>query len=136
MKKSGLLALITTAVIFSSSVFAADQPSKNLFTKMVPSAADTTAKSLLHPPTNITVVNASSSYIYVTIPGTAVNDYLRPGINDHIYSNDPNVFYWYLLLKDTYNRAIYSGQVCREAIVVVTGYTGNFTFNTDSDLCN
>ena len=92
--------------------------------------------NMLHPPTDITVINASSNYIYAVVPNSPVNDYLSPGYNDHIYNYDSSVYSTYLVLQDPYRRTFYSNVVCRLAIVTVHGYTGNYTVNTDSDLCN
>src|SRR6185295_5565392 len=91
---------------------------------------------MFHPPTDITVINASSNGIYVTVPNSPVNDYLNPGYNDHVYNRDPNLWYTYLVLQDQYRGTFYAANVCRLAIVTVYGYTGHFRINTDSDLCN
>ena len=135
MKKSKLAMTIAGALMFCTSVCSAAQANNQYGSTLHPIQASITA-NLLHPPTDITVINASTNYIYAVIPNSPVNDYLRPGFNDHIYNYDPNIFSTYLVLQDVYHRTFYSSSVCRLAIVTVYGYTGNYTVNTDSDLCN
>jgi hypothetical protein len=93
-------------------------------------------KNLLHPPTDITVVNASGSYFYAIVPNSPISDYITPGTNDHIYNYNPNIYTTWVVLNDVYGNTFYSNNVCREAIITVAGYTGNFRINTDTDLCN
>jgi hypothetical protein len=94
------------------------------------------SESLMHPHTDITVINASTSGIYAIVPNSPINDYITPGYNDHIYNSDPNLWWTYLVLQDTYRTTFYSASVCREAIVTVYGSVGHYRINVDSDLCN
>lgn len=134
MKKMLLASLFAVGMI-STNAFAYTQPLYQYSSTLHPQSASSGA-SLLHPPTDITVINASSSSIYAVVPNSPVNDYLTPGYNDHIYNYDPNLFYTYLVLQDAYRATFFAGNVCRLAIVTVYGYTGNFSWNIDSDLCN
>jgi hypothetical protein len=92
--------------------------------------------SMLHPPTDITIANATYDFIYAQVPNTTINDPVRPGTNDHIYNSDPNVYSVYIVLRDYRNNVFYSNVVCRLAIVTVSGTIGYYRVNTDSDLCN
>jgi len=132
MKK---ITALLSAIMLCSSAYSATQINNQYASTMHPIQTDA-SMNLLHPPTNISVVNASSDYIYAVVPNSPVNDYVRPGFNDHIYNYDPGVFSTYLVLQDVYRNTFYAQTVCREAIVVVTGYYRNYRINTDSDLCN
>lgn len=134
MKKL-LLASLAAVGFISSAAFAYTQPLYTYSSTLHPQAANSSA-SLLHPPTDITVINASANPIYAVVPNSPVNDYLTPGYNDHIYNYDPNLWYTYLVLQDAYRTTFFSANVCRLAIVTVYGYTGNFSWNIDTDLCN
>lgn len=131
MKRINLFASIF-AFVFSASVYASGSALEKYSSSLHP----TFAANLLHPLTDITVVNASSSYIYAVVPNSPINDYVSPGRNDHIYNNDPNVWNTYLVLQDSYRSTFYSANVCRLAIVTVYGTNGHFTINNDTDLCN
>ena len=133
MKRISLFSLISAAVICSSSVFASATALQQYGSTMHPMVGKA---SLLHPPTDITVVNASSSYFYAVVPNSPINDYLTPGFNDHIYNHDASVWYTNLVLQDVYRGTFFNFNVCRLAIVTITGYTGNFRYNIDNDLCN
>jgi hypothetical protein len=132
MKRIITSSLIGAAFLAASSAWAYTKPLYTYSSTMHPS---TVQSNLMHPPTDITVINASSSYIYAVVPNSPVNDYITPGYNDHIYNYDPSLFWTYLVLQDTYRTTFYAQNVCREAIVTVYGYTGHFTINVDSDLC-
>jgi len=135
MKRIIKSSLVGVALLAASSAFAYTKP---LYTySSTFHASSTTAQAtLVHPPTDITVINASSNFIYVTVPNSPINDYLQPGYNDHVYNYDPNLWFTYLVLQDQYRATFYSANVCRLAIVTVYGYTGHFRINVDSDLCN
>ncbi len=133
MKIKSILALISTAVIASTSVFAG-QSQLQYATTLHP--AKEVAATLLHPPTDITIINASSSYIYAIVPGSSVDDYLRPLSNDHIYSYDPNLLYTHLVIQDAYRSTLYDYMVCRLAVITVHGSPSRFVITTDNDLCS
>lgn len=135
MKYKHFFSLCAVALTLSSTAFAAN-PTLNQYSSTMHPQSGNVLNTLLHPPTDITVVNASGDYIYAVVPYSPVNDYLSPGFNDHIYNNDPNVWNTYLVLQDVYRNTFYATNVCRLAIVTVYGYTGNFRINVDSDLCN
>lgn len=132
MKKISLFSLIFATLLFSSSIFAANTALKTYGSTLHPAAG----AALLHPPTDITIINATNDGIYAVVPGSPIYDYLNPGFNDHIYNSDPNNWYTFLVLQDPYRNQFFSGTVCRLAIVTVYGYRGNYRINTDSDLCN
>lgn len=132
MKIKSLLALISTAVVASTCSFASN--ALHYSTTLHP--AKEVVKNLLHPPTDITVINASSSYIYAIVPGSSVNDYIRPMANDHIYSYDPNLLYTHLVIQDAYRSTLYDYMVCELAVVTVHGSASRFVITTDNDLCN
>lgn len=136
MKKSlGFAALAISALMMSVSAMASVSGLQAYGSTQHP-AAVSISKNMLHPPTDITVVNASASPIYAVVPNSPVDDYLVTGATTHIYNYDPNLFWTYLVLQDAYGSTFFANNVCREAIVTVWGYYGNFTIKTDSDLCS
>jgi hypothetical protein len=132
MKKISLFSLIFATLLFSSSIFAASPSLKTYGSTLHPLAG----AAMLHPPTDITIVNGTTGGIYSVVPGSPIYDYINPGYNNHIYNSDPNIWSTYLVLLDGWRNQFFSGTVCRLAIVTVYGYTGNYRVNTDSDLCN
>tara|TARA_R110000868_G_scaffold323928_5_gene584853 strand:- start:693 stop:1103 length:411 start_codon:yes stop_codon:yes gene_type:complete len=135
IKMSTLMAIVSTAVIAASTTIASAQSLQGYSSTIHP-ATNSASNSLLHPPTDITIINASTDYIYALVPGSPVNDLLRPMSNDHIYSYDPNLRYNHIVLQDAYRNSFYDYMVCRLAIITVHGYAGNYTITTDDDLCN
>ena len=133
MKKIKWATLALTAFLSSSLAFAGTNSLSDYYSTMHPKASVAGGKNLLHPNTDISVINATSSYIYVVVPG-AINDYLNPGYNDHIYS--PNGYDTYLVLQDPYRNTFLAANVCRLAIVTAYGYPGNYRWNIDDDLCH
>jgi hypothetical protein len=133
MKRLVLSALVSTTLIFSATTFAA--PSKQYYSTLGSSKINLSS-TMVHPPVDISIINASSSSIYTVVPGSPINDLLNPGYNNHIYNYDNNVYYTYLVLQDVYHNSFYAYNVCKLAIVTVFGYTGHFTITTDNDLCN
>lgn len=134
MKRIITSSLMGVALFAAASAWAYTNPLYTYSSTMHPSTAS--QSTLLHPPTDITVINASSSYIYAVVPNSPINDYLTPGYNDHIYNYDPNLWWTNLVLQDNYRATFFNANVCRLAIVTVYGYTGNFKINVDTDLCN
>lgn len=128
------LSIIAFASLASASIALAGNSLSDYYTSQHPKT-NTAVKNLLHPPTDITVINASSSYIFVHIPGTNIMDLLNPGYNDHIYNWNGNVWYTPLQLQDPYHSAFYNGNMCRLSIVTVYGNPGHYRINTDDDLC-
>lgn len=131
MKRISLVTLVSAVLIFSSSVFAG---------KSVAQYSSTANKSmssmtLTHPLTAITVVNASSSGIYATVPNTPVYQYIVSGYNGHI-TNPDAIWQTNVLIRDVYHNVVFNFNLCRLAIVTITGYTGSFRYNIDDHLCN
>lgn len=136
MKKS-IFCATAVAVLSVSSAFANPASLSDYYSSVRPQAtASKTLQASLHPATDITVINASTNYIYAVVPNSPVNDLLNPGFNDHIYNTNPNVWSTYLVLQDPYRATFYSANVCRLAIVTVYGSPGHYRINTDTDLCN
>lgn len=134
MKFIGKIQLILAALLLfvTPTVFA----NVSMYGSTLHPAPADIVKSLLHPPTDISVINATPNYFYVIVPNSPVNDYLRPGFNDHIYNYDPNIYYTYIILQDIYHNTFYSNSiVCPLAIISVTGNVGNYRINYDDDLC-
>lgn len=131
MKKLAFAMAVTVAMTFGANAFA--EKLEGYSSKLSP-ALGASKKANFTWPTNITVINASSGYIYVTVPNTNIYDYVQPRLNDHVYNQYGSVF-TNIVLRDQYNTPFYSQVVCPYAIVTVHGYTGNYTVNTDSDLC-
>lgn len=135
--KNFCLALFLLASVAMSSVFAAPSATPKMggyFTSLHPkSFAD--AKHVAHPPTDITVINSSSSMFYVTIPNTSIYDALYPGNNEHIY-NVYGAYYTDVVLRDPGHTVFFANVVCPLAIMTVTGYPGAYHVTVDSDLCN
>jgi len=90
----------------------------------------------IHPVTDITVVNASTSGIYAVVPNSPIYDFVAAGFHHHIYNNDPNIYWTYIELRDSYQQTFYTATVCPLAIISVMGYTGNYRVNLDDDLCH
>lgn len=134
MKMTTLLALISTAMMATSAAYAGDQAVYPQGTTLHPPKNVTT--NLLHPPTDITVINASSSYIYFMIPEANISDYISPLGYDHYYNYNPNLQYSHVVLKDAYGYTLYDYMVCKLGIITVHGNPNSFTITTDNDLCN
>ena len=131
MKRISLLSLVTAAIIFSTSVFAA--PSMAKF-------SSTTGKSiasatLTHPLTAITVINATNSGFYATVPNTPVYQYISSGFNGHITHPDA-IYSTNVLIRDPYQNVVFNFNLCRLAIVTIYGYYGHYGYNIDDHLCN
>lgn len=132
MKKLTLVVFALFSTFFSCALFASNIDLNQYYSTLHPSSP----KNFMHPPTDISVINATSSFIYVVVPGTSVNDYLTPGFNDHIYGSNPNSFSTYIVLQDPYRNTFFADSVCRLAIVTAYGNIGSYRLNIDSDLCN
>lgn len=133
MKRIGLFTLIS-ALFISASAFASTglQQYSSTFHPLTTKATT----NLLHPPTAITVVNATSDYVYVVVPNSPIYDRIAPGLNDHITNSDPNIWYTNLQVKDSYHNTFFNYNLCRLAIVTVYGYYGHYSWNVDDHLCN
>ncbi len=132
MKRLALTALISTAVLFAANTFAADL--SKLYADQQATKA-TRAERLLHPYTDITIITASPSPFYVTVPGTSINVRMQNGsYNTHLHADTS--YSQYLVLKDIYQNAFFGAYVCPLAIVTVYGTTGNQQAAVDADLCS
>ncbi|OGT45898.1 MAG: hypothetical protein A3E83_02310 [Gammaproteobacteria bacterium RIFCSPHIGHO2_12_FULL_41_20] len=92
-----------------------------------------TANNLV-PPTDITVVNASSDIVYAIVPNSPIHDLIYSGQNDHIRHNN---YYGdtHLVLTDPFSRTLFDGYVCRLAMVSVSNPFGAYRINVDSEYC-
>src|SRR5688500_4996189 len=115
MKKINSI-LLAAALLTSSFVYANGTSLNDYYSTLHPQRSVASLKAPMHPITDITVVNASSSYIYAVVPNSPINDLVNAGYNDHIYNNDPNIWYTTLVLQDPYRSSFYSATVCRLAI--------------------
>ena len=77
MKYFNSATLFIAALISSTLSFADPGSLSQYYSTKHPQVAS--KNTLLHPNTDITVINATSSYIYAVVPG-AINDYLESGI--------------------------------------------------------
>lgn len=134
MNYRSLLALCITSAALSQTALANNALSSQYSSTLHPQAGQ--ANTLLHPPTDITIINATSDYIYAIVPNSPVYDYITPGYNDHIYNYSPDLMSTYVILQDAYHNTIFSNNVCRLAIMTVYGYAGQYSINIDTDLCN
>lgn len=134
MEKFKLSVVALTSLLSTSIAFAGTTLS-DFYTTMHPKT-NVALKNMIHPPVDVTVINASTSYIYVRVYGTVVHDYLRPGFNDHVYNYDSTMWSVPIMLEDPRGNVFYNENVCRLAIVTVYGNPGNYRINTDNDLCN
>lgn len=133
MKKISL-GLVAISSLISASFCFANTPDLSNYFSTLHSKPTAGLKATFHPPTDITIVNASTNYIFAVVPGSPVNDRLSPGFNDHIYGYNTNDAY--IVLQDPYRDTFYSDYVCRLAIVTVYGNPGSYRINIDNDLCN
>ncbi|HTM64381.1 MAG TPA: hypothetical protein VL360_07770 [Gammaproteobacteria bacterium] len=131
MKRISIFTLLSALVVFSSTVFAA--PSMAKLNSVVNKSMS--VANLTHPLTAITVINASSSPIYVTVPNTPIYDYLTSGYNDHITHPDA-IWSTNVVIRDVYHAPVFNFSLCRLAIVTIYGYTGHFSYNIDDHLCH
>lgn len=135
MNMNKLFSACVAFAMTATSAFASTTNLNQYYSSMHPSTSNA-IKNLLHPPVDITIINATSDYIYVVVPNSPINDYISPGYNDHIHNFDPNIYSTYLVVQDPYRNTFYSNTVCRTAILTVYGHPGNYRQNLDTDLCN
>lgn len=133
MKILNKIALASLLAFSTTWAFAAADLS-GYYSSMHPKTGVALKKAMLHPPTDITIVNASSNYIFAIVPN-AINDMINPGFNDHIYNNNPGVWTTYLVLQDPFHNDFFRDNVCREAVITVYGGPGSYRINVDNDLC-
>lgn len=134
MKKISLTLVVISCLISTASSFA-NNVDLNIYYSSLHSKSGLTRT--LHPPTDITIINATSNFIFAVVPGSPVNDCLNSGMNDHIYGYNPNLETTYIVLQDyPYRNTFYADYVCRLAIVTAYGSPGYYRVNIDSDLCN
>jgi len=127
---------ILTAIAIVSATTAAFSQNLNQYGSTLQPLTSNTVNSKLHPPTDITVMNASAGYIYVMVPNSPVYDFIRPGPPaDHIYNYDPSIAFTNIVLQDPYRNTFYSAYVCRLALITVFGSMGNYSISYDDDLC-
>lgn len=127
----------STMLIFVVSSLGSTAYSKSLSPYSItqyPQGAGANANAV-HPPLDITIVNASSSYIYAVVPNTPINTYIDPGYNAHITNFDA-IPYTYVVLQDAYRNTFYATNACMLAIITVSGYIGNYRTNYDDELCH
>lgn len=131
MKK--MLSFVAAAISAATVTMAyADTPKNNdYYSSMRPGAG---SASLMVPITNITVINMSDRFIYVTVPNTTISDMVYTGKSDTI-SNDSTGYDTHLVLLDSYHATFFDQFVCRRAVVMVDGTSGNFHINVDRRYC-
>lgn len=140
MKKI-LTLLAVLGLLFAPISFAATSKTGGYYSTQHPKVATATTaatKSGSYPYTDITVVNSSYDVIYTIVPGTPIDDRVYPNGNDHIYNDDPNIYWTHLVLLDPYRdwiRPIFDGTVCSRAIVTVYGGPGNYNTYINSNAC-
>lgn len=93
------------------------------------------AKAAFYPYTDISIVNYSYNMIYATVPGTPVYDSIAPYGTDHIYNDNPSIYWTHLVLLDPNHRIFFEHDVCRRALVTVYGSNGSYTTNINSNAC-
>ena len=136
MKKFYLCALALIGSISVSSAFAANTPSiaegyHAGNSNQGPSAKKLTSKATTGlPPTYLTIVNAVNDVLYASVVGTTATYTVEYHKNEHIwhgsYAGNTNI-----AITDRYNHLIFTGEMCRYAIVTV--YPDYI--NVDNDPC-
>jgi hypothetical protein len=129
MKKLGLSLLALASALWMNAATAAPTVG---YSSAVYQGLTAKINAVIHPNTDITVINASSAEIYMVVPG-AVDRRIERGYNGHIYAD---VFYnTALVLLDPYRHNFQNINACRLSIITVYGYPGNYALNIDDDLC-
>lgn len=86
--------------------------------------------------TDITVINASLSPIYVIVPGTPIDDMLYPNSSpDHIRNNS-GAFYTDIVIEDPYSQIFFDETVCERALIIIYGTPNAYNVNVDNEYCN
>lgn len=135
MKKIYLCLTALLSFAYAAFTFAEPATTKGYFSIVRPGIEQSVKNALAHPPTDITIINASSSGIFVVVPNSPINDFVNFGYNDHVYNSDVNSTFTYIVLQDPFHNTFFSSNVCRLAIITVYGNQGAYRINTDSDLC-
>lgn len=141
MKKLALSLLAITGLITASYAFAT--ASSGYYSTLHPNAnTSASAKSPLFPPTDITVINSSTSLVHVVVPGTSINDTVAPPTND---PNAPppndhirNGSYYgttEIVLQDPNFNTFFDQSFCRLAVVTINGCPGQYHVNVDNEYC-
>lgn len=137
MKNMLSILAIAGALTAPLTVCAADSVAGYYSTKH-PQAAGANASATHHHYTNIKINNHSYDTIYVTVPGTPVYDRLYPNETDHIYNDNPSIYWTHLRIlnryQDNYN-PIFDGDVCPRAVLNVSGNPGAYSVSLDSSDC-
>lgn len=135
MKKITYGLIAAAGILSASMTFALDQKSGYYSTQHPQTVVNKTLKAMF-PATDITVINATSNVIYVSVPGTSINDILYPNSQpDHI-RNDRGAFITPIVLQDAYRTNFFSQSVCPRAVVTVFGNIGSYKVNVDEEYCH
>lgn len=134
MKKFGLGLIAIAGLISTSLAFATND---GYYSTLHPQTkANKTLNALLFPPTDITVINATSNIVYVIVPGTSINDTLFPSSQpDHI-RNDRGAFNTPIVLQDPNRNTFFSQVVCPRAVITTFGNVGSYKVNVDEEYCH
>ncbi|OGT36349.1 MAG: hypothetical protein A3F11_10380 [Gammaproteobacteria bacterium RIFCSPHIGHO2_12_FULL_37_14] len=135
MKKIYLCLITVISLVFASVTFAS-AAANGYYTSKHPLTSNINAKvkSALAPATYITIINKTSDYFYVTVPGTSIFDKLYQLENDYLISNTYSGS-TYVALKDPYYSTFFQNYLCRYAFVNVYGVPGNYRIDVDSTIC-
>jgi hypothetical protein len=119
MKKALLSLAAASSLLASSLSFATTAPANApYYSTLKPQLKTAALATAAMRATDITVVNASSDWIYVRIPFTAINDSLKPGDTDHLY-NDYVYNDTQLVIQNNQYMNILNDYVCNHAVVTI-----------------
>lgn len=128
---SSMLASITSLALAAD---VSNNDPKGYYSTQHPQSVSSKLKVTLFPPTDITLINATSNTIYAIVPGSPIYDAIYPGSNDHIRHNtmygDTQIVF-----QDPYHFNFFNSFVCRLAVVTVFGQVGSYRVNVDTEYC-
>ncbi|OGT43297.1 MAG: hypothetical protein A3F42_07730 [Gammaproteobacteria bacterium RIFCSPHIGHO2_12_FULL_37_34] len=134
MKKVCLSLIAMIGLVFASVTFAAVANGYYISKHPLAFNAAAKGKSAFRPATYITIINKSSNYFYVTVPGTSIFDKLYSLENEYLINNNYGGD-TYVALKDPYYSVFFQNYLCHYALVNVYGGPGNYRIDVDSTLC-
>jgi hypothetical protein len=86
------------------------------------------------PPTDITLINASSDIVNVAIPGDTFTDVIFPTTSKHLV-NYHGAFNTPIAFKDPFYAQFFTGILCPYAVVTIFGRPGYYKVTVDSEYC-
>ena len=134
MKKQ-IFSLALAGLLISPMVFAQNVNMNDYYSTQHPQTTANSVKAALFPPTDITLINASSDIIFAIVPGSTINDVIYPTKNDHIRHNT-YAGLTHIMMRDPYNGTFFDNYLCRLAVMTVYGQPGGYQWNIDNELCN